>query len=41
MQVHTYAVVPVSVRAGLVEWVQETKPLAELLEESDKRVGAR
>jgi len=37
--VHTFAVVPASARVGLVEWVQDTRPLAELLDESLKNAN--
>lgn len=32
LQVHTYQVVPMTSKVGVIEWIEETKPLKEILE---------
>lgn len=39
MSIHTYQVVPMTSRVGMIEWVNGTKPLKSILEESLKLVG--
>eukprot|EP01122_Echinamoeba_exundans_P009334 TRINITY_DN3272_c0_g4_i1.p1 TRINITY_DN3272_c0_g4~~TRINITY_DN3272_c0_g4_i1.p1 ORF type:complete len:1129 (-),score=263.25 TRINITY_DN3272_c0_g4_i1:1424-4744(-) len=39
MNIHTYQVVPMTSRVGMIEWVNGTKPLKSILEDSVKKVG--
>ena len=41
LSIVTYSVVPISKSAGLIEWVQKTKPMADILDEYDGFLAIR